>query len=68
MMEQFSEALPSELELWIVDQKCKTIDDGAHAANQFVASRSYLVLGHSYHKTQGLSLSEYICGIGCWIQ
>ena len=27
MMEQFSEALPSELKLWIVDQKCKIIYD-----------------------------------------
>ena len=37
MMEQFSEALPYGLKLWIIDQKCKTIDDMARAADQYVA-------------------------------
>ena len=39
MMEQLSEVLPSDLKLWIVDQKCKTIDDMARAADQYVAVR-----------------------------
>ena len=39
MMEQISELLPTDLKLWIVDQKCKTIEDMARAADQYVVVR-----------------------------
>jgi len=43
LMEQFMEMLPTDLTLWLFDQKTKTIDEMARAADQYSALRKSVV-------------------------
>lgn len=49
MMEQFVNTLPNDLKLWIVDQKCKTIEEMARAADQYTALRKAVNYGEEAH-------------------
>jgi hypothetical protein len=49
IMEQFLNTLPNDLKLWLVDQKCKTVDEMARAADQYTAVRKAVSQGEETH-------------------
>jgi hypothetical protein len=49
LMEQFINTLPNDLKLWIIDQKCKTVDEMARAADQYSAVRKAVSQGEEAH-------------------
>ena len=49
LMEQFVNTLPNDLKLWIIDQKCKTVDEMARAADQYTAVRKAVSQSEEAH-------------------
>lgn len=57
LMEQFSESLPVEINLWLVDRKLKSIDEMARAVDQYVSLRKTVITNDT--QSNGNVLNTY---------